>query len=353
MSTAVDKMKQLVAAIMAFYERIRARYRIIDRVLATLERYGQRRGGTYASAIAYRGILALVPVLMVSFSIAGFVLASRPEWIETIINTIVNDLPGELGESVGSIITSAVDSRGAVGLIGLVSAALTGIGWIGLVRNALTDMWGGRLETNAVLAKLKDLAMFVVLGLVFLLTIALTVLANGPIAHQVTDWLGLGDLSTLLRWVSQLVAVLGTWWLFIVMLAKLPRHKLPLTVVVWPALATALAFTALKELGGLYLRSVMSSPAGVAFGPILGIMAFAYLASQIVLYATAWIASNPKNEPFRVIDYTVADLVEDREPAVLAPVYVEHQTPSARALLTAAGIGAAVTGAVSWLRRDR
>lgn len=353
MGPIVARIKRLVAHAVALFEDAKTRWPWLEHLLATLTRYGERRGSTYAAAIAFTGILALVPVLMVTFSIAGFVLASRPELVDTLVDQVVQAMPGQLGETVSDIIASAIDSRGAVGLIGLASAALTGIGWMGLVRTALTDMWGGRTSTNAILAKVKDLGMFVVLGLVFVLTIALTVVATGPIALTVTDWLGLGDLSALLRLASQVIAVLGTWGLFIVVLARLPRHRLPVRVVLWPALVTTLVFTALKELGGLYLRSVLSSPAGAAFGPILGMLAFAFLASQIVLYASAWIAANPSNEQYRLVDYTRENDDEEREPVVLAPVYEQAEAPKARALLTAAGLGAAAAGLYGWMRRGR
>ncbi len=351
MSSLVDRVKALIARGTALYEELKRRWPWLAHALDTVARYGDRRGGTYASAIAFSGFLALVPVLMVSFSIAGFVLASHPAVIDDLVDQALKAMPGQLGETVGQVIESAIDSRGAVGAVGLVSAAFTGIGWMGLVRTGLTDMWGGRVGVNPILGKLRDLAMFVVLGLVFLVTVALTVVASGPVAVQVTQWLHLDGLTGLLQWLSRLIAVLGTWGLFLVVLARLPRQRPPLRVVLWPALVTALIFTVLKEAGGLYLRSVLGSPAGVAFGPLLGLLVFAFLASEIVLYATAWIAADPKNAAYRVSDES--DDAEDaqRPPVVLAPVYEERPSAAPRALLTAAGLGAAAAGMVGWLRR--
>lgn len=350
MTSLVDTIKKLIARAKAWYDDVSVRWRWLARILATVERYGERRGSTYAAAISFSGVLALVPILMVSFAIAGFVLAGRPDLVDQIIAEVLKAMPGQMGETVSDIIESAIDSRAAVGTIGLLSAALTGIGWITLVRTGMTDMWGGRV-TTALLDKLRDLAMFVLLGLAFLVTMALTVFANGPVADKLTEWVGLEAFSAVLRTGSQLVAIAGTWALFVIVLAKLPRHKLPFRTVLWTALGTALVFTALKELGGLYLRSVMSGPAGVAFGPILGILVFAYLASQIVLYATAWIASNPDNAEYHVVDFTQEGSESEREPVLLAPVYEESAAPRARTLLTAAGIGAAAAGIYGWIRR--
>lgn len=353
MSAIVGKIKELVAWATAFFADVKERWPWLAHLLATLTRFGDRRGSTYAAAIAFSGILALVPILMVTFSISGFVLASRPDLLQTLVDEVLSAMPGQLGQTVGEIIQTAVDSRGTVGAIGLVSAALTGIGWMGLVRTALTDMWGGRLQINAVMARVRDLGMFVTLGLAFVLTIGLTVLASGPIVKWVTETIGWHEIEGVLRYSAQLVAFVGTWGIFLVVLAKLPRQRPPFHAVLWPAMVTALVFTALKYLGGLYLTSVLNSPAGVAFGPILGIMAFAYLASQIILYATAWIAASPENAPYRTVDYTVTEEEAEHEPVYLAPVYEESTAPTARTVLTAAGLGAAAAGLYGWFRRNR
>ena len=116
-------------------------------------------------------------------------------------------------------------------------------------------------------------------------------------------------------------------------------NRLPFRNVLKAALLTAVIFEVLKSVAGIYLKSVLSSPAGAAFGPLLGIMVFGYLASRIVLYATAWCATDTANEAFQVVDPT-----EQPEPptVVVRPVYEVNPVPKPGALGAAAAVGAAM-----------
>ncbi|WP_026919449.1 YhjD/YihY/BrkB family envelope integrity protein [Gordonia shandongensis] len=353
----MDRVKALTAQAKALYENLLERWTWLAHVLRMLEWYTERRGNAYAAAISFTGILAMVPILMVSFSVGAFVLAWNPELLDTVTDAVVDAAPGELGKQLNSVIDSAIASRTTVGVIGLVTASLTGIGWMGLLRTALTEMWGGRLKTNAVIKKLYDLAMFVVLGLMFVATIGLTVVSTGPFGKQIMEFLGLEETtvgSLLLRVASILVSVAATWALFIVVLKVLPRNGLSVSAILWPALATAVIFEILKSVGGIYLRSVLSSPAGAAFGPIIGVMVFAYLASRIVLYSAAWCAADTRNEGY-IIDDEMESRQPDPTPVVLAPVYEAQPQREARRLVTAAGVGALAAGlaGAAGLRRRR
>nr|WP_246372256.1 YhjD/YihY/BrkB family envelope integrity protein [Gordonia humi] len=327
---------------------------VVGRIFAMQDHYTARRGNVYAAAISFTGILALVPILMVSFAIAGFVLASRPELITEITDAVLKNIPGDLGKQLNTVIDSAIASRATVGVLGLASAALTGLGWMGLTRNALSDMWGGRRKRNAVVGKLVDLVMFVALGLLFVLTIALTVATTGPVGQWVIDQLGIeqsGGGRLLLRVASIVASVIATWLLFSVVLSRMPMQTIPIRVVMPAAVVVAVFFEILKSLGAVYLRSVLSSPAGAAFGPIIGVMVFAYLAVRVVLYATAWTASNPDNVELLTDDEVESNGDEtEHEPVYLAPVYEVSPTSKTRSLVTAAGLGAAI-GAVLGRRR--
>ena len=43
-------------------------------------------------------------------------------------------------------------------------------------------------------------------------------------------------------------------------------------------------------MGSIYLQTVLHGPAGAVFGPVLGLMVFAYMTARLVLFATAWAA---------------------------------------------------------------
>ncbi len=56
-----------------------------------------------------------------------------------------------------------------------------------------------------------------------------------------------------------------------------------------------MAFEVFKQVASIYLRSVVTGPAGATFGPVLGLMVFAYITARLILFATAWAATAPEN----------------------------------------------------------
>lgn len=342
MASVIDSGKALVVRGKDEFESARERWGWLDHIMRTVQRYNDRRGNLYAASITFTGILSIVPIIMVAFSIGGFVLAAHPEWLDTIKDEIVKAMPGELGTTLESAIDSAIDSRATVGIIGLIGAGLTGIGWISGVRVGMTEMFGGRVNRNAVKSKISDLVIFVLLGLAFLVTLGLTALGNSGLINKILEWAhvdGFSGSTVVVRVLAIVVSLVATWLLFVFVFARLPLNPLPFRNVLKAALLTAIIFEILKSVAGIYLKSVLGSPAGAAFGPLLGVMVFGYLASRIVLYATAWCATDRANEPYQVVDPT-----EQPEPptVVVRPVYEADPVPKAGPLAAAAAIGAAV-----------
>lgn len=354
MKDLVERLKTLAARLADGFTDLRRRWRVLDRILATQERYTRRRGNVYAAGIAFNGVLALIPILMVVFAITAFFLASQPDLIDRITDAVLERVPGELGVQVDEIITTAIDSRATVGIVGLLGAAFTGIGWISLVRTGVTELWGGRVQRSAVATKFADLLIFVLLGLAFAATMALTALANSDLPGTLVEWLGFdGALATtLIRIASVVISISATALLFTFVIARLPLTPLPFRVALGAGFGTAVTFEILKTVGGIYLRSVLSSPAGAAFGPVLGVLVFAYLASRILLYATAWCASDPRNDDYRIVDYVEAEaLAEAARPVVVAPLADVHPVPKPGVLAAAAGIGAAISAGAGYFAR--
>jgi membrane protein len=142
--------------------------------------------------------------------------------------------------------------------------------------------------------------------------------------------------------------VFASWLLFTFVLARLPLVPLPMTHAMKAGLVIAIAFELMKSLGGLYLQSVLGSPAGVAFGPIFGVFVFAYLASRIVLYATAWCATDPINSKYQVVEEPDAEL---HRPVQISPTVEVSPAPRPGALAAAVGLGAVAAALIGALRR--
>ncbi|MGB8390351.1 YhjD/YihY/BrkB family envelope integrity protein, partial [Mycobacterium sp.] len=161
-------------------DRLRARFDWFDHVVRAYERFDDRNGGFYAAGLTYYTIFALFPLLMVGFAVFGFVLALRPQLLNTIDDHIRSQVSGALGDQLLDLINSAIDARASVGVIGLVTAAWGGLSWISHLRQALTEMWWEhRIDSPGfVRNKLSDLVAMLGTFAVTVATIGLTTLGH-------------------------------------------------------------------------------------------------------------------------------------------------------------------------------
>ncbi len=283
-----------------FIDRLRARMPWFDHVMRAQQRYNDSKGDFYAAGITYFTIFALFPVLMVGFAAGGFILAGQPELLDSIESRIKEAVSGDLGQQIVQLMDSAIESRASVGIIGLATAAWAGLGWMNNLREALSQMWGSyRGERPGFLkTKLSDLAALLSAFVAITLTLALTVLGNPSVMANVLGWIGFHDtspLSTVLTAASQVMSLLVSWLLFTWMIARLPRESVGLRSSVRAGLIAAVGFELFKQVASIYLRSVVTGPAGATFGPVLGLMVFAYVSARLLLFATAWAATSAES----------------------------------------------------------
>lgn len=261
-------------------ERLRRRYPWLDHAVRAQQRYDQSQGDFYAAGITYFTVFAMFPVLMVGFAVVGFVLASRPDRLAEIDSRVKGAVPGEFGEQIISLMDAAIASRTSVGVIGLATALYVGLLWMQRLRAALSQMWGQHFPPPGFLnTKVSDVIALVAAFLASLLTIGFGVLATSALR-----------LAGSVRLGSLVVSILVAWLLFTVMIARLPHDPVPLRRCAGAGLLAAIGFEGFKQVGSIYLQAVLHSPAGAVFGPVLGLMVFAYMTARLVLFATAWAA---------------------------------------------------------------
>ena len=261
-------------------ERLRRRYPWLDHAVRAQQRYDQSQGDFYAAGITYFTIFAMFPVLMVGFAVVGFVLARRPDRLAEIDSWVKAAVPGEFGEQIISLMDAAIASRTSVGVIGMATALYVGLLWMQRLRAALSQMWGQQFPPPGFLnTKVSDVIALVAAFVASLLTIGFGVLATSALR-----------LAGSVRLGSLVVSILVAWLLFTVMIARLPHDPVPLRRCAGAGLLAAVGFEAFKQLGSIYLQAVLHSPAGAVFGPVLGLMVFAYMTARLVLFATAWAA---------------------------------------------------------------
>lgn len=319
----------------------------LDHLIRAAGRFQQQRGDYYAAGITYFTVLALFPLLMVAFSIAGFIFVGNPELLAEIQEKITSNVPGSMGDQLNDLIDEAINSRTGVGIIGLVGGIYAGLGWMANLRAALTEQWDQKHEAaNWIKTKVADLGALVGLALAMIVSLGLSAVSSGSIGEQILRAVKLEDapgVGVALRLLSIALALLSSWAVFVWMIARLPREPVTFRSAARAAVLAAVAFEIFKQIATIYLRAVVTSPAGAVFGPIIGIMVFSFFTARIILFATAWAATAEENLALAA--------VAPPDPAVITPRLEVRTGPSFSAGFALVGAGVVAALGLSGLRR--
>jgi membrane protein len=331
-------------------DRLRARFVWFDRVMTAQGRYNDSKGDFYAAGITYFTIFALFPLLMVGFAAIGFVLYGSPGLLAQLQAKIQGAVSGDLGKQLLQLIDTAIKQRTSVGLIGLATATWAGLGWMANLREALSQMWGLQRgePLGFVRTKLSDLLALLSAFAAIILTAALTALGNGTVMRNVLKFLRVPDfpmLGILLQIASHVASLAISWLLFTWIIARLPRESVSFRSAARAGLLAAVAFEIFKQVASIYLKSVVGGPAGSTFGPIIGLMVFAYITARLILFATAWAATSPEN--------LLAAPVGPPDPAEITTRVQIREGLGVGGVLAAAGAGALGAVGLSRLTRRR
>lgn len=319
----------------SFLTRQRRQRPWLDHLVRSGEAYTERYGNHYAAAITYFSVLSLIPLLMIAFAIAGFVVAGNESLMAEMKNGIAEAVPSGLGETINGIIDKAVESRGTVGILGLLAALYSGLGWMSNLRDALTAQWGQENKPRPFISSsIKDLLALLGLGLALAVSFGLSAAGSG-LGEWLLGLVGLDDDAWalfLLRLATIVLSLAANWLVFLWVIARLPREKVSLRSAVKGAAAAAVGFEVLKQVFTLYLATVIASPAGQLFGTFIGLLLFANFVSRFLLFITAWTATAKEN--------LITGPPPPPPPAVISPRVIVHKGPNARSAVSLVGAGA-------------
>lgn len=322
----------------SFLTRVRTR-KGVKHLIRAGSAYIDRTGDHYAAAITYFSVLSMIPLLMIAFAVAGFVLAGNATLLKELQDGIVESAPPGVGDTLNKdVIGPAIDHRGTVGVLGLVAAVYTGYGWMQNLRDALSAMWGHEIPDRSFLRMvLSDILSLIGLGLALAVSFGITAVGAG-LGNFLLGLVGLADdgwALFLLRVGTIVLAVAANWLVFLWVLTRLPRQPVNVRSALRGALFAAVGFELLKQLATIYLGLVGNSPTGALFGPLFGLLVFANLVARLLLFVTAWTATAPENlEP--------AAPPRPPAPAVIRPAVNVRKGPRVRDAAGLLGAGALV-----------
>ncbi|MFI7679669.1 inner membrane protein YhjD [Actinophytocola sp. NPDC049390] len=318
----------------SFLTRQRRKRPWLDHLVRAGASYTERYGNHYAAAITYFSVLSLFPLIMIAFAVAGFVLVGNDALLAEMRAGIADAVPSGLGETINDVVDKAIESRGTVGVIGLLAAVYSGLGWMSNLRDALTAQWGQENKQRPFLSTMvKDLLALLGLGLALAVSFGLSA-AGGGLGSWLLGLVGLEDDAWalfLLRLATIVLSLAANWLVFLWVLSRLPRERVSARSAIRGAIAAAVGFEILKQVFTIYLATVTASPAGSLFGPILGLLLFANFVSRFLLFITAWTATAREN--------IVKEPPAPPPPAVISPRMVVRKGPDARSAMSLVGVG--------------
>lgn len=256
-------------------DRFQQRHPVVAFPFAVLQKYGNDQAGGKAVVIAYYGLFAVFPLLLLFATILGFLLSGHPGFQQRVLGSALANFPiigGQLGSADHPLTGSPLAV--AVGIAGTIYGA-QGVGQAAL--NAMHTVWNIPYVAwpNFWLRRLRGTAILAVLGLATLVATALT--AFGPAIFP-------GRLASV--W-SIAVSVLVNFAVFTAAFTLLTSEPLGWRDVAVSAGLATVFWEALQAVGGFYVRHAVASasPTYGFFAIVIGLLSWLFLGAQLTLLA--------------------------------------------------------------------
>lgn len=245
--------------------------------LAVIYKYTDDQGGYLAALVTYYGLLSLFPLLLLLSTILGLVLAGDPGLQQQVLDSALSQFP-VIGQDLGKPKQIGGGTAGLV--VGILGSLYGGLGVAQAVQNAMNSAWAvpRNSRPNPFKSRLLSLGLLATAGLAVLATTALTVFVHsaGGLAEKLGTVFELGVL---------LATVGGNALIFAFTFRLATAKKLSLREVAPGAITGAVAWQALQYFGASYVGHITNSSSATngTFALILGLIAFLYLASVILV----------------------------------------------------------------------
>lgn len=253
------------------------RHAVLGFPIAVIYKYGDDQGGYLAALIAYYGLLSLFPLLLLLSTVLGIVLANDPGLQQQVLDSTLSQFP-VIGEDLAS---PKEIGGGTIGLVvGILGSLYGGLGVAQALQNAMNVAWAvpRNQRPNPIKGRGISVLLLGTAGLAILATTVLTAVANG--AGGLLGDLGGGfHLGVIVATVALNACVFAL--AFRLATARDVRWR----DVAPGAITGAVLWQIIQEFGASYIQHITdsSSTTNGVFGLFLGLIAFLYLASVVVV----------------------------------------------------------------------
>ena len=242
---------------------------------AVAQKFGNDQAGGKAALMAYYGLFALFPLMLLMATILGFLLKGDPALRQQLIDSSLGNIP-VIGDELRSQVHPLEGNTAAliIGIAGTVYGSL-GIGFA--AQNAMNTVWNiPHVHWPSIW--IRYARTFGVIGLLGLASITSTALA--AFATAVAS----GEQATVLAVSASAVLNLG---IFLLAFKVLTAEPLRTREVAVGAVIATVFWEALQLIGTWYVTRGLehASPVYGIFAVVITLLSWLYLGSQLFLWA--------------------------------------------------------------------
>jgi uncharacterized BrkB/YihY/UPF0761 family membrane protein len=250
-------------------DRFQRAHAVVGFPFAVVRKNGDDKGGQLAALITYYGFFSLFPLLLVGFTILGFVLDGNPRLQDDVADTLQSWLP------IPGIEARTLNGSGWALLVGIVLTLWAGLGATQMAQDAVNTVWDvtRKEQPSFFVKRLRGLAIFAVMGVgLIVATVASSMAAIFGVAAGVVGFAGSVVINAaLVAALFKLTAETSLGW-------KDLR---------WGALFGGVGWAVLQLIGAWYTDRLVGNANKTygTFAVVIGLLSWIFLQSQVFVYA--------------------------------------------------------------------
>ena len=256
-------------------DRFQQRHVVLAFPWAVAQKFGDDQAGGKAALMAYYGLFALFPLLLLLATVLGFALAGDPALREQLIDSALGNIP-VIGADLRSEVHPLEGNTAAlvIGIVGTLYGSL-GVGFA--AQNAMNTVWNIPYVHRPSLGT-RYARTLAVIGLLGLASVSSTVLA--AFATAVARGWGV----TVVAIAGSALVNLGLFLLAFMVLTAEPLRAREVAV---GALVATVFWEVLELVGTWYVARGLrtATPTYGVFAVVITLLSWLYLGSQLVLWA--------------------------------------------------------------------
>ncbi len=263
------------------FDRFQRQHPVLGFPIAVAYKFFDDFGGYLAALITYYAFVSLFPLLLLLVTVLSWVLSSRPDLQEVIIESALRQVP-VVGDQLGN--PKALSGGIAGVVIGVAVSIYGGLGVGNAVQYALNTVWTipRNRRPNPLTSRVRSLGVVFIGGLAIVGTTTLSTLAAL-------------DLGWFTRPVSLLVTTVANAFIINGVYRWAVSRLMPIRTHLVGSVIAALLLQFLQTFGVVYVGRIVhnASATNGVIGFVLGLLAFVYLVSVVLVLCAEINAAHP------------------------------------------------------------